>query len=63
MVRITSRNLIRLRCLLLLFAGIHTYDSDQGSKDVYAFLRIFFDSFDKFQGNDFVITGESYAGR
>lgn len=43
--------------------GIHTYDSDQGSKDVYAFLRIFFSSFDKFQGNDFVMTGESYAGR
>ncbi|UZJ54524.1 hypothetical protein CBS101457_003844 [Exobasidium rhododendri] len=43
--------------------GIHTYDTDTGSKDVYAFLRIFFNAFEKFQDNDFVITGESYAGR
>lgn len=43
--------------------GVHTYDSDKASKDVYGFLRIFFSSFDKFDGNDFVITGESYAGR
>lgn len=43
--------------------GLHTYDSDTGAKDVYVFLRIFFGAFTKFQKNDFVITGESYAGR
>ena len=43
--------------------GVHTYSSDKAAKDIYAFLRIFFNSFDKFQGNDFVITGESFAGR
>lgn len=43
--------------------GLHTYDADRGAKDVYAFLRIFFAAFNKFQKNDFVITGESYAGR
>lgn len=43
--------------------GLHTYNADQGAKDLYAFLRIFFSSFDRFQENEFVITGESYAGR
>lgn len=43
--------------------GLHTYNADQGAKDLYGFLRIFFSSFKRFQENDFIATGESYAGR
>ncbi|PWN88566.1 alpha/beta-hydrolase [Acaromyces ingoldii] len=43
--------------------GVHTSDTDQGARDVYAFLRLFFAAFDKFQSNEFILSGESYAGR
>ncbi|CAD6973290.1 unnamed protein product, partial [Tilletia controversa] len=43
--------------------GVHTYDADQGAKDLYAFLRIFFSAFPRFGPNEFVLTSESYGGR
>lgn len=36
--------------------------TEQASKDVLAFLQLFFTYFDKFQTNQFHIAGESYAG-
>ncbi|KAE8268864.1 hypothetical protein A4X09_0g3474 [Tilletia walkeri] len=43
--------------------GVHTYNADQGARDLYAFLRIFFDAFPRFAENESVITTESYGGR
>ncbi|CAD6907142.1 unnamed protein product [Tilletia controversa] len=43
--------------------GVHTYDADQGARDLYAFLRIFFSAFPRFGANEFVLTSESYGGR
>ncbi|GMM27578.1 carboxypeptidase C [Martiniozyma asiatica (nom. inval.)] len=36
--------------------------TSQASKDVFAFLQLFFSHFSKFANNDFHIAGESYAG-
>ncbi|CEH15477.1 serine carboxypeptidase [Ceraceosorus bombacis] len=43
--------------------GDLVYDSDQGAKDLYKFLRLFLSAFDRFVDNDFIMTGESYGGR
>lgn len=40
--------------------GVST--TDQAAVDAYHFLRIFFSAFDRFHGNDFHLSGESYAG-
>ena len=39
------------------------FDSITASKDVYAFLTLFFDSFPEYQTNPFHMAGESYVGR
>ncbi|KAK0538250.1 hypothetical protein OC834_000493 [Tilletia horrida] len=43
--------------------GVHTYDADQGARDVYAFLRVFLAAFTRFADNDLVFATESYGGR
>ncbi|GJJ11597.1 hypothetical protein Clacol_005832 [Clathrus columnatus] len=37
--------------------------SEEGAKDISAFVRIFFDSFSQFKGRRFHLSGESYGGR
>lgn len=43
--------------------GVQVSNSLQASKDIYKFLRIFFDAFSSFRENDFVLTAESFGGR
>ncbi|KAH9924334.1 serine carboxypeptidase [Epithele typhae] len=43
--------------------GEHVDTSEEGGKDIAAFMAIFFEHFSQFRGRPFHMTGESYAGR
>ncbi|KAL1692251.1 Alpha/Beta hydrolase protein [Schizophyllum commune] len=43
--------------------GEHAYTTEDGAKDIAAFVAIFFEHFSQFKGRPFHMAGESYAGR
>ncbi|KAL1732956.1 Alpha/Beta hydrolase protein [Schizophyllum commune] len=43
--------------------GEHVYTTEDGAKDIAAFVAIFFEHFSQFRGRPFHMAGESYGGR